>query len=288
MERKRFYEKAVAAVAALVLSVAVPALTGCDDDDDRISVPSELQNAFENRYQNAQRLEWETEGNYYVADFWMDNLERSAWFTRQFQWVLTETDLPYAQLPAPVRSAHEASAYAAWKVDDVDMVERPDAETVYVIEVEQGEADVDLYYTADGILVKEYADGQGQHGGADYLPSGLSDAVKSFIADRYPAARIVEWDMERGYLEVDIIHDRRAKDVVFNADTYEWVSTSWDVPLSALPQAVKDALSAAYPDYRLDDADFVETPAGNYYNVELERGDRDLYVRVAEDGTLVQ
>ena len=42
-----------------------------------------------------------------------------------------------------------------------------------------------------------------------------------------------------------------------------------------------------FPEYRTDDADFVETPDGNYYLIELERGNEDRYVRIAEDGSLI-
>ncbi len=276
-------------MAALALCATTLTLQSCDDDDDnRINVPQELQNAFDALYRNVQRLEWETEGNYYVAEFWMDNLEKSAWFDRQYQWVMTETDLPYQQLPQAVRSAYEASQYASWRVDDTDMVERKQAETVYVIEAEQGNSEVNLHYTADGILVKEYADGTGRpQGGSDYLPSPLPDKVKSFIESRYEGARIVETDMETGWLEVDIVHEGKAKEVRFDNSSYEWISTSWDVMPGQLPQAVSDAISANFPEYRTDDADFVETPDGNYYLIELERGNEDRYVRIAEDGSLI-
>lgn len=290
MERKRFYATGMNLMAALALCASAMTLHSCDnDDDDRINVPQELQNAFDALYQNVQRLEWETEGNYYVAEFWKDNLEKSAWFDRQFQWMMTETDLPYQQLPSAVRNAYEASQYAAWRVDDVDMVERLQAETVYVIETEQGESEASLYYTADGILVKEFSEGTGgPQGGSDYLPSTLPDEVRSFIESRYAGARIVEADMDMGYMEVDIIHERTAKEVRFDGNTYEWVSTSWDVAPNRLPQAVSDAISTNFPDYRTDDADFVETPQGNYYLIELERGNEDRYVKIAEDGSLIQ
>lgn len=56
------------------------------------------------------------------------------------------------------KSAFESSEYAKWKIDDVDMLERLDMETVYVIEVESGKQEFDLYYSAEGILIKNVAD----------------------------------------------------------------------------------------------------------------------------------
>ena len=67
----------------LALGVFAFALQSCDDDDnDGISVPAELSNALAKEHPNAQRIEWETKGAYYVADFHEDNFEKEAWFTK--------------------------------------------------------------------------------------------------------------------------------------------------------------------------------------------------------------
>lgn len=61
----------------LALGVFAFALQSCDDDDnDGISVPAELSNALAKEHPNAQRIEWETKGAYYVADFHEDNFEK--------------------------------------------------------------------------------------------------------------------------------------------------------------------------------------------------------------------
>ena len=53
----------------LALGVFAFALQSCDDDDnDGISVPAELSNALAKEHPNAQRIEWETKGAYYMAD----------------------------------------------------------------------------------------------------------------------------------------------------------------------------------------------------------------------------
>lgn len=92
----------------LALGVFAFALQSCDDDDnDGISVPAELSNALAKEHPNAQRIEWETKGAYYVADFHEDNFEKEAWFTKDGVWQMTETDLRYADLPAPVKLLRE-------------------------------------------------------------------------------------------------------------------------------------------------------------------------------------
>ena len=133
----------------LALGVFAFALQSCDDDDnDGISVPAELSNALAKEHPNAQRIEWETKGAYYVADFHEDNFEKEAWFTKDGVWQMTETDLRCADLPAPVRSSYESSTYYnVWKVEDVDKLERKEMAVVYIIEVEKGNQEMDLYYS---------------------------------------------------------------------------------------------------------------------------------------------
>lgn len=266
---------------AALLAAAPLGFTACDDDG--MTVAPEVESAFTTRYPDAGRVEWDWEDGYYVADFYDDRYETEAWFTPGGEWVMTETDIPYAALPQAVKTAFEGSEYAGWRVDDVDQVERRDMETLYVLEVEYGHQEADLYYSGDGVLVKTVADG-GQGG---YLPPTLTDAMRDFIGTRYPGARLVEADWEKGLMEVDIVHEGRGKEVLFTAEG-EWVSTSWDVRLADVPQAAKEAALAAYDGYRLDDADYVETPATNYYDLELEKtGSPDVHVRVTADGTLL-
>lgn len=268
--------------AALLASAGL-GLTGCDDDS--MTVAPEVESAFTTRYPDAGRVEWDLEDGYYVAEFYDDRYETEAWFTPGGEWVMTETDIPYGALPQAVKTAFEGSEYAAWRVDDVDKVERRDMETLYVLEVEYGHQEADLYYSGDGVLVKTVADGNGGQG--SYLPPSFSDTMRDFIETRYPGARIVEVDWENGLMEVDIVHENRGKEVLFTSGG-EWVSTSWDVRLADVPQAAKEAALAAYAGYLLDDADYVETPAGDYYDLELEKnGSPDVHVRVTAEGTVL-
>ena len=47
-----------------------------------------------------------------------------------------------------------------WSLDDVDMLVREGMEPVYVLEVEQGPREMDLYYNAEGILIKVVEDSE--------------------------------------------------------------------------------------------------------------------------------
>lgn len=143
--------------------IALAAFQSCDDNDDVNVVPQVVSESFKTRFPDASRVEWEWENNYLVAEFHTAGCEAEAWFDADGKWYLTETDLPYSLLPQSVKSAFEQSAYAAWKVDDVDQVERHDEETVYVLEVESGKQEYELYYAVDGTLLKEQPDHDADH-----------------------------------------------------------------------------------------------------------------------------
>lgn len=144
-----------------VLLVAMSAILGlysCDNNDDEsVSVTSEVKAAFSSKYPNVKNVEWETKSGYYVADF-HNGYESSAWFTADGKWHMTETDIPYDALPELVKTSFEGSTYASWRKDDVDKLERENVETVYVIEVEKTNQEVDLYYSTEGALIKSIVD----------------------------------------------------------------------------------------------------------------------------------
>ena len=116
----------------------------------------------------------------------------------------------------------------------------------------------------------------------------LSDTVKSFIETKYPGAVITETEWAgKGLIEVDITHDAKRKEAYFTSAD-EWVRTEWDVAPSALSQEVKNAIATAYPDYVIDDVDYVEAPAGDYYEVNIERGNFEKYLKVSLDGAVIE
>ena len=113
------------------------AFTSCDDSDDNYTPDEKIVNVLYEKYPNAQRVDWELQHDHYVADFYDNNIEKEAWITTKGEWVMTESDILFNNLPDAVQTAFNESEYKDWRVDDVDMLERIEMETVYVIEVEK-------------------------------------------------------------------------------------------------------------------------------------------------------
>ena len=284
-----------------LLAMGMIGLQSCsnDDDDDLPSsqVPEAIRNAFDSSFSNTANLSWETKtvskGQYYKAELnnKSDNgYKTEAWYTADGTWYMTETEMPYNAIPQAVKTSFESSEYASWKRDnEVDRIERNAVkEIIYIIEVESPQdVDMDLHYSADGILVKAVND-DGDGDNESLLPDTPSEMVTTateFIQKNYPNARIIEIEAEHGVIEIDIIHDNLSKEVLLGT-TYEWISTSWDV--YTLPAKVTEAINASqYNGYVVDDAEYFETPDGNYYLVELEQGKNEVKIKIKEDGEIV-
>ena len=154
--------------SCLYLSVSLVSLvlmSSCEKDDDIhwSDLPQAVVATFESKYPDAGRVEWEKKRGYYVVEFWNQQVETQAWFEKNGNWCMTETDLgrSVASLPEAVQHALAESRYSTWKVDDLDRYERLN-DTFYLVEVEMaGQRDRDLFFAPDGTLLLDEVDGSG-------------------------------------------------------------------------------------------------------------------------------
>lgn len=274
-----------------MMTLSVVGLTSCDKDDDHVRVSADLQEAFDSRYPNASRVDWEQNGGFYEAEFVGNGYENKAWFTPDGAWVMTEYDIPFNQLPQAVLDAFAASAYASWRVDDVDMIEKSGMEMIYVIEVESGEREYELTYLEDGTLLRENTEW------GDHLPvaPGQTADVKALVMEKYPQAVILDIEEDRRGIEVEIRDGGRQKEVLYQKDAsgvLTWVYTMYEVSryeMNNLPAGVQQALTdLSASGMRVDDVDYFETADGNYYRIEVDKWGADKYIYVGENGETVQ
>ena len=117
-----------------------------------------ITDVFKAKYPKASKIEWEQKNGYFVAEFHENGIESEAWFDSSGKWSMTESNIKYSMLPQAIRDHFEKSIYNTWKKEDIDKIERADSEPIYIIEVEKNEQETDLYYTANGKLVKSVND----------------------------------------------------------------------------------------------------------------------------------
>lgn len=267
----------------LFLLISGIVMAGCNQKK-QYRPDGKIVKAFTAKYPQAKKVEWEQKQGYYVAEFHHDNVENEVWYDQNGNWRMTESNIKYNSLPQAIRNSFENSDYKNWKREDVDKIERPGTQTIYILEIENNGKDMDLYYTENGRLVKTVAD---THKGklVGYMP--VKSNIQDMIKQKYPDAVIVETDMEKGKYEVDIMDNGKMKEVIFDGNN--WEATYWEVNKSEVPTAVMDAFrKSTYNNYRIDEIHYYETPAKNYYHFELEQGDKDAYLSIDPTGKIIE
>lgn len=137
----------------VAMCIALLTFASCGDDDDDI-YNDVVKTDFASRYPGATDIEWDKKGDYMVADCTINGKDTDVWYSLSGVWKMTETELLITDVPEAVTSALAKTEYANWKIDDRDRLEYPDKVTVYIIEVEQGEREFDIYFSEKGDLLK--------------------------------------------------------------------------------------------------------------------------------------
>ena len=116
----------------------------------------------------------------------------------------------------------------------------------------------------------------------DQLDATTREAVMSL----YPSGNVVDVDVYQDFIEVEVMDGLMLHDVYFDKQG-NWLRTETDVRVADLPSAVTGAIAASeYAAYHIDDAEWVETPEGNYYVIELD-ANPDVYLKIMADGTIL-
>ncbi|HEY8404743.1 MAG TPA: PepSY-like domain-containing protein [Flavobacteriales bacterium] len=115
-------------------------------------VPSAVVASFRKMYPECYVYEWEwsKKKQMYEAEFMHRGFKHEAFFASSGEWLYTEKELSYRDLPAKVTALIEASEYGMWKVDDIKEIENNKKEKFIVVEVERGKREVDLYFVENG------------------------------------------------------------------------------------------------------------------------------------------
>lgn len=261
------------------------------------------QNTFEKLFPNATNVSWKTKNSYQVAKFSLNSSsDNAAWFNKGGNWFMSETDITFDMLPNAVKEAFKQSTYASWQIDDVDKIEREGVEVVYVIEVEKKAAkedkEVDLYFSADGVLLKTVFDSDKDYDYEDYIPQNpksLPKKISSYIEENYPGAKILDIDKELKGYEIEITDkDKKCSRELYFDNSEAWICTKteiWAMLIKngsfSIPQAVKTAVEA-YAAHEEEWAHY-KTPNREFYRVEIEETSGNEYeIDVDLDGNVTK
>jgi hypothetical protein len=118
-------------------------------------------------------------------------------------------------------------------------------------------------------------------------------SVKKAFEQKVSNAEDVEWeyDSEDKLWEVEYEISKDEFTSAFD-ENGKWVETEKEIKFYELPEAVKATLKADYSDYEVEEVEFVETPDGKYYEVEveLEKDDKELEfeLTISPDGKVIK
>ena len=119
----------------------------------------------------------------------------------------------------------------------------------------------------------------------------VPDEVRNEFTQRFPNATKVEWEFRANIIKAEFVMSKTEYDAWFeNSGVWKWIRTEQDLRPSSnsLPAAVNIYLTSTYPGWRVDDINYITTPSGSYFEIELEkRGEMDVTLFIKEDGTLL-
>lgn len=290
--------------AALLCGIFV--FTSCDKHNNDTNIDNDVYAAFEREFPGATDVSWSTNGNYAVVSFdWNGSrsgnyTDYTAWFEKNTaKFMMHEHDMSFSSIPQVVKTAFEESSYSKspWvHEDEVDVIVKNDEGlTLYVIEVEKEEngteTEADLYYSEDGVLVKEVIDADKNQDFTQLLPTQPANDVYSWVESKYPGAVIVDIDHEDGCIEVEFIYGNIKHDALLTSAN-KWIYTKKDYNRnsSKLPAEALNFIQTNYQNYVIDDIEYYETASKeDFYSVEIEGShDNDIELYFDTEGNKIE
>jgi hypothetical protein len=121
------------------------------------NIPTEVSSALKEKYPyvKSSEVEWNKEGSNYEAQFMNKGIKYEVVIEESGNWVATETEMSKSELPDKVKEGLKNSEYNNWDVKEVEKRESPEAKTQYIIEVDKGQQDFDVYFDQNGKILKK-------------------------------------------------------------------------------------------------------------------------------------
>ena len=141
---------------ALVILMLLSAVNNTHAQRRPLLVPEAVKTTFAGMNPTTSVQEWEynKKKQWYIAEYMLNNTNYESIFSTDGKWLRTEKNITQAELPQPVLAAIAASAYAGWKTDEAEEHQTPEHALIYVVEVEKGRKEMELYFLPGGQLLQ--------------------------------------------------------------------------------------------------------------------------------------
>ena len=122
---------------------------------EQSDIPSVVLKAFQEKYPQAQDVEWEKESDTELeAEFDLNGEEMSANFSQDGTWMETETEIKRKDLPKAVQSTLK-SQFAGYEIEESEKVATPEQPEAYEVEIEKGETTLSVMLDKNGKVLKQ-------------------------------------------------------------------------------------------------------------------------------------
>ncbi len=119
-------------------------------------IPSEVTDAFAQRYPHATKVEWKDKLQYFEASFDLNDSNISADFSSKGEWQGSERDMSFEDLPSEVQDGFAKSKYSDWDKKAVTEVQQLGKPLQYKINVSKSDVQKkNLFFDANGKLLKD-------------------------------------------------------------------------------------------------------------------------------------
>jgi hypothetical protein len=119
-------------------------------------IPSEVTEAFKQKYPEATNVEWRDKLSTFSAVFESNNIQYEARFNSKGEWQFTENEIEESDLPEVIKDSYDKSKYAEWQINRIHKIELADGTIQYRIETEKNDVrKKNLVFNSEGRLLKD-------------------------------------------------------------------------------------------------------------------------------------
>lgn len=130
------------------------AATSCDREEDINVWNTQLPELVQVQYPGAVIKGAERNPSGYEVEVLIDGRDAEVFYNTKYQWLYTERDINYNELPEAVVESVSKDGYSVYQAEDIDLIEtasQPEPVLTYRLTFDREPRDLILVYSKDGV-----------------------------------------------------------------------------------------------------------------------------------------